>query len=161
MNAGIGASGERDFKAFISHAGPAKWDMAIPPHGKLQARGIRCFVDMEDLRVDEDAPEEMQEAMEWACVGVFVPSPEFAGRRWPLKEVTCFLDRVREAKAHRKKGPAIVPVFYGLGMRECRSPELYRPASEAGRIIFQEGFFDMRRLEEIFDMHGCYGDEGC
>ncbi len=102
------------YDVFISHAGPDKQPIALPIYQELERRNIRSFVDEAELRVGRYAPEAMIRAMETARCGVFILSPEFAAREWPMKELSTFLRRYQEAKRQGNIPPLLVPVFHRL-----------------------------------------------
>lgn len=91
----------------------------------------------------------MWAAMRSARVGIFLLSAEFAGRLWTMRELVAFRDRRERADRIGQNGPAIIPVFYRLSVRQCRSDALYRHGQETGRIIFDQGFFSEERQREM------------
>lgn len=138
------------YTVFISHAGPDKEDVAIPLSKVLSAKGISCFIDKESLRPGQQAPIEMDRAMKEADVGVFILSPEFAGRTWPMRELLCFLKRTKEGIGSSEiDAPIMIPVFYRLCVKQCKSQDLFKSSSRAGKTIFNEGFFDVERQAKI------------
>ncbi|CDF36606.1 WD40-repeat containing protein [Chondrus crispus] len=93
--------------------------------------------------------DEMTKAMESAKVGVFILSPEFAARKWTMRELRCFLRRRKEAISSGMRPPTLIPVFYRLSIRECRELEPDRYRDDEGRNIFEvEKFFSEERQHE-------------
>ncbi|CDF40243.1 TIR domain-containing protein [Chondrus crispus] len=141
--------GMKAVDVFISHAGPDKWTIASPLFDKLRGEGFSCFLDKKSMKAGDCASEEMIAAMESAKIGVFILSPEFAARRWPMKELRCFLRRYRDAQSSGATLPILIPVFYRLRISECRSfkPEQY--VDENGRDLFEaEKFYTEERQNE-------------
>ncbi|CDF39810.1 WD40-repeat containing protein [Chondrus crispus] len=133
---------------FISHAGPDKLHIARPLSEKLQAQGLNCFLDKTSMEPGDCGGDEMTKAMESAKVGVFILSPEFAARKWTMRELRCFLRR-----RSGMRPPILIPVFYRLSIRECRElepelePDRYR--DDEGNNIFEvEKFFSVERQRE-------------
>ncbi len=82
-------------------------------------------------------------AMESALCGVFIMSPEFLAKKWPMKELYCFLKRQEEAKKAGCKLPNLFPVFYRLSLEECGAPEdLF---AQYGEIFEKCGFNEHMR----------------
>ncbi|CDF32725.1 NB-ARC and TPR repeat-containing protein [Chondrus crispus] len=138
---------------FISHAGPDKLLIARPLSEKLQAHGLNCFLDKTSMEPGDCGEDEMTKAIESAKVGVFILSPEFAARKWTMRELRCFLRRRREAIGSEMRPPTLIPVFYRLSIRECRElepelePDRYR--DDEGNNIFEvEKFFSLERQRE-------------
>lgn len=122
---------EGRFDVFLSHASPDKLALAQPLYQSLTWQRVRAFLDMEVLQIlDNTAPEEMDRAMREAPVGVFILSPEFVARPWPMKELRCFLKRDRVCRLQGGARPVILPIFYRLTLKDC---------SECDTLIFGEG----------------------
>ncbi|CDF38372.1 WD40-repeat containing protein [Chondrus crispus] len=136
---------------FISHAGPDKLHIARPLFEKLQAHGLNCFLDKISMEPGDCGGDEMTKAMESAKVGVFILSPEFAARKWTMRELRCFLRRRNEAIGSGMRPPTLIPVFYRLSIRECRELD---PNDDERKNMFEvEKFFsDERQREASTDM---------
>ncbi|CDF34811.1 WD40-repeat containing protein [Chondrus crispus] len=136
---------------FISHAGPDKLHIARPLFEKLQAHGLNCFLDKISMEPGDCGGDEMTKAMESAKVGVFILSPEFAARKWTMRELRCFLRRRSEAIGSGMRPPTLIPVFYRLSIRECRELD---PNDDERKNMFEvEKFFsDERQREASTDM---------
>ncbi|MHA7877843.1 MAG: tetratricopeptide repeat protein [Bacteroidota bacterium] len=111
---------QRPYDVFICHAGEDKDTIADPLRKELMARNphIRIFLDREGIPYGEDAPASMVHAMNTARCGVFILSPEFAAKKWPMKELDCFLARKQAAKGSGSP-PFLFPVFYRLTLQDC------------------------------------------
>lgn len=110
------------FEVFISHAGEDKHNIAIPLYERLLESKIPTFLDKEELKVGQNAPKEMQAALDTAPIGIFILSPEFAAKKWPMYELQCFLTRLAEAQRRSSSSfvPTLIPVFYRLTVTEIR-----------------------------------------
>ncbi|CDF40096.1 NB-ARC protein [Chondrus crispus] len=149
--------GMKAVDVFISHAGVQKGKggdklyFARPLYNDLCSRGMCCFLDKFSLRPGDDARPKMTSAMETADIGVFILSPEFACRRWTMKELECFQARKRKASETEKPKesvpvlPILIPVFYRLSLQECRrfDPEKY------SKLFRDEGFYDEARQRKM------------
>lgn len=163
-----------DFTVFISHSGRDKQTMAIPLHKRLKAAGVSSFVDKESLVVGENAHDAMKRAMETAPIGVFIVSPEAAARRWPMKEMICFLNRLEKAKKAGGHPPILIPVFYRMNVSQCTGDDLFNiESSTSHRTVFRkEGFYARleageasmgsvrRSLQKLARITGLENDEG-
>ena len=140
----------RDYSVFISHAGTDKETIAIPVYKRLRQRNIHAFVDREELHVGDDAPQVMQDAMDTALVGLFILSPEFPARAWTMIELMRFQKREQEAREKYARVPILIPVFYRLDIRTCRSDALFKTANENGQNVFvAENFIERSARERI------------
>lgn len=134
----------RKYDVFVSHAGPDKLSIAEPLHNQLKRFGLHSFLDIDMKCSDDDASAQMLEAMAEAKIGVFILSPEFAERRWTMKELRKFLERIETEKKHVR--PALLPVFYRLSIEESR-----RIIAENGpheSRLRRAGFFEDWRQRE-------------
>ncbi|CDF36581.1 WD40-repeat containing protein [Chondrus crispus] len=158
---------------FISHAGPDKLLIADLLSEKLQAHGLNCFLDKISMEPGDYARDEMTKAMESAKVGVFILSPEFAARKWTMRELRCFLRRRIEAIRSGMRPPTLIPVFYRLSIRECRELDPNRYWDDERKNIFEvEKFFSderqreastdtvKRELQELADFTGIENEVG-
>lgn len=170
---GRSSRAKQDFTVFISHCGRDKHTMAIPLHDKLEAGGITSFVDKQSLVVGENAHDSMDRAMESAPIGVFIVSPEAAARKWPMKEMECFLERLENAKRKGERRPILIPVFYRMDVNQCTGEGLFDIETSSRRTVFRkEGFYarveageaSMRTvrqsLKQLSRITGIENDEG-
>lgn len=140
------------YSVFISHAGPDKHTIAIPLYQVLEGNGIRCFVDRIELEPGDIAAEKMEAAMEKCELAIFVLSPEFAARRWTMRELRHFLKRVFGNTMSHTKPPVVIPVFYRLSIGECRSldpcDQTKHRLADGSSLFLKEGFFNPDRQQE-------------
>ena len=146
------------FNVFISHAGPDKHTLAAKIHARLKKLGVWAFLDFKELRPGEQAPSSMVQAMEEAFIFVIIVSPEFAARKWTVRELMCALRRYDEAKAKGKKPPLIIPAFYRLDVEGCK-PKNFMSTDEWAVLFRREGTLDRMKgegysMEQISDAMG-------
>eukprot|EP00178_Gracilaria_changii_P012757 TRINITY_DN35_c1_g1_i7.p1 TRINITY_DN35_c1_g1~~TRINITY_DN35_c1_g1_i7.p1 ORF type:complete len:136 (+),score=15.75 TRINITY_DN35_c1_g1_i7:395-802(+) len=67
----------------------------------------------------------MIRATETAPVGVFIMSPEFVAKEWPMRELLTFVRRYDCAKESEETPPLIIPIFYRFFTHECRDPAIF------------------------------------
>ena len=104
---------------FISHAGEDKGRVAEPLHRALSWWGLNCFLDFKSIRMhEESSASQMIKAMKDARIGIFILSPEFATKGWPMFELRTFLERVENRSSET---PYLLPVFFRLSADECKS----------------------------------------
>lgn len=128
----------RPFDAFVSHAGPDKFCLAQPLQQALEQINIHTFLDVEHLQISNDkAPPLMERALAESNIGIFILSPEFAARQWPIIELQHFLKRNRENIGNSR--PVLLPVFYRLEVAECE--HVYEEDSPHYQLIADAGFF--------------------
>ena len=134
---------DRDYAVFISHAGPDKETLAIPLYERLREQNIHAFLDCEQLHPGDNGPRVMEYAMKTAPVGIFILSPEFPVRNWTMSELMCFQEREQEAIATGRPVPKLIPVFYRLGVRDCRDTNLFYKKNDRGEsVLFENGLLD-------------------
>ena len=133
------------FQVFISHVGEDKDRIAIPLREKLRMLGISSFVDEKDITRGVEAEQFMIDAMETADVAVLVLSPEFSIRKWPMKELLCFLRRRQQALADGKETAFIIPFFYRLSISELYDEPRLDRRDEHGTLLCEKSRFEQRR----------------
>lgn len=137
------------YSVFISHAGEDKLTIAESVWEQLEAKKIRTFLDSPELRVGDHAPLRMEIAMETADVCLVILSPEFAAKKWPMKELECFLRRRNEADSIGDLRPLLIPVFYRLTVAECGQDSIFNKKDGNGRrVFFHHRFFDREAKQE-------------
>ncbi len=106
---------------FISHAGEHKTKIAEPLYEVLKNHGLHLhpFLDKREIREGAYGPDTLNEAMETASCGIFILSPQFVAKEWPMKELKCFLRRRAENEERGIKAPILIPVFYRLTWEDC------------------------------------------
>ena len=107
---------ESSYDAYISYVAKASRSIATHVYDEIKKKrpDIRVFLDEKELPFGQDSSDYMVNAMNTARCGVFILSPEFAAKKWPMRELDCFLRRLGEDNP-----PAILPVFYRLAREEC------------------------------------------
>ena len=151
---GPGASSSRvPYTVFISHVGEDKTMIAMPLRNRLAERGISAFVDNVDMPPGTEAKLAMRYAMETAKIGVFVVSPEFVVKEWPIKELMCFFRRREECL---RKGndactiPAIVPFFYRLSVDDLyHEPKLDRKDGNGVLLTEKSRFYERQQKGDV------------
>lgn len=134
------------YTVFISHCGRDKQTMAIPLYRMLRKLKIKTFVDKEELPVGASSEDIMNAAMQTAPIGVFIMSPEAAARKWPMKEMSCFINRYKKGD---ENAPVLIPVFYRLGVKEFDDENLFfRRNSDSNSVFRVEGFLERVEKEE-------------
>lgn len=137
------------YSVFISHAGEDKLTIAESVWEQLEAKKIRTFLDSPELRVGDHAPLRMETAMETADICVVILSPEYAAKKWTMKELECFLRRRNEADLMGDVRPLLIPVFYRLPLTECGQDSIFHKKDGNGRrVFFHHGFFDREAKQE-------------
>ena len=105
-------SGEYD--VFINHRGPdVKKAFVAHLYEALSSRGIRAFLDAEDIGYAVPVFEEIDKALKGACVHVAIFSKGYAESIYCLEELCAML------KSKRR----IIPVFYDVEAGNLRRPE--------------------------------------
>ena len=143
------AGPHEEYDVFISHSGTDKLTIAVLLYELLVALGFKVFLDMAKLRPGQKAPAKMINAMRTAKIAVVILSPEFAARKWTLKELMCFLERFEKGG---EREVIIIPVFYRLTLDDCRDENsLFSMVDENGQSVFmKEGFLNwMAKQEEL------------
>lgn len=130
------------YDVFISHARPEKFNLAMPLHSYLSNISINPFLDVENLPTTvHEAPSAMTRAIRGARVGIFLLSPEFVAKKWPMKELGLFLQRYKEES--RAERPKLIPVFYKLSIDECT--RVFEDDSPYREVLERHGFFTEER----------------
>lgn len=88
---------------FINHRGPdVKYTFASHLYHSLCARGLRVFLDTEELQKGESITDQLKRAIQRSSVHVVIFSKNFAESSWCLDELFQMLE----------SGSTIIPVFY-------------------------------------------------
>eukprot|EP01018_Ginkgo_biloba_P024595 Gb_22272 [translate_table: standard] len=105
-------STQNDFDVFINHRGvDVKDSLASHIYDLLQSRGVRAFVDREELRTGEEFPDAITEAIQSSPVHIVIFSPHYAESYWCLRELALML---------KTPNATIIPVFYNVTPGELR-----------------------------------------
>lgn len=138
----FGPNGAERFDVFISHAGPDKLRIAEPLYRALEREGLRCFLDYKCLEPGtERAGPLMERALAEAQIGIFILSPEFATRWWPMHELDVLLKRNANESGDASSQPTLVPVFFRLDVYQCRN-YYERSGNETGEEVGSGKFRD-------------------
>lgn len=130
-----------DITVFISHSSEMKFEVAYPFRDFLRQAGLHSVPFVEDhvgwsVRTMH---EQLVAALQKCAVVVFVLSPDFVSKKWPMWELIQSLKRKCEARERGEREPMLLPLFYGLSMEECRNGKL----CEKYRETFERnGFFE-------------------
>eukprot|EP00178_Gracilaria_changii_P023026 TRINITY_DN68_c0_g1_i11.p1 TRINITY_DN68_c0_g1~~TRINITY_DN68_c0_g1_i11.p1 ORF type:complete len:1153 (+),score=198.74 TRINITY_DN68_c0_g1_i11:2850-6308(+) len=138
MSAQASSSQAPPFRIFLSHAGEDKETVARPLYERLKKHGLSVFFDEESFRLGDDCPTVMKHAMQTAPVGVFIMSPQFVAKQWPMRELMAFVRRLDHAKQHHETPPLLIPIFYRFSTNECRDPAILETH---GSLFLRHGLF--------------------
>jgi hypothetical protein len=114
---------------FISHASEDKADVALPLAERLQAEGLRVWLDSFELTVGDSLRQSIERGLAESQFGIAIISPEFLQKRWPQAE----LDGLAAREAAGVK--VILPVWHRVDEAtvSAQSPML------AGRLAVTTG----------------------
>jgi len=93
---------------FVSHASEDKAAVAEPLTEALKLRGLRVWLDRQELRLGDSLREKIDRGLAESRFGVVVISPAFLGKRWPSWELNGL---VAIESGGRK---AVLPVWHGI-----------------------------------------------
>src|SRR2546430_1292499 len=85
-------AGGKQYKVFISHASADKW-VAHAVCDKLEAAGVKAFIDDRDITGGDDIPETIQKEIRRCNELVVLLTPQSVGRVWVILEVGMALAR--------------------------------------------------------------------
>lgn len=118
-----------DYDVFINHRGPdVKNTFASHLYRRLLQRGLRVFLDKQELQEGLNFTSQIQSAIRSASVHVAIFSPRYAESKWCLDELLQMFE----------SGSPIIPVFYHV------KPSQLRWTQGEGGVYSQ----DLRKLEE-------------
>eukprot|EP00253_Pinus_taeda_P035099 PITA_35099 len=150
------------YDVFLNHRGPdTKKGLASHIYRGLIVRGLRVFLDQPELRIGEDIPSQIKEAIRTASVHVAIFSPNYAQSRWCLDELALMVE----------SGSTIIPVFHNVNPSELRYARDLQTL-EKKRTFEGKPRFDSITLEKWrnalyvvsnksgLDINACNGDEG-
>lgn len=99
------------YDVFLNHRGPdVKKGLATQLYRSLEQRGLRVFLDAEELQQGDRMTSQIEGAIRTALVHVAIFSPTYAQSRWCLDELVMMFE----------SGSTILPVFYDVNPRELR-----------------------------------------
>lgn len=93
----------------------------------------------------ETVKQQLNAALQNCKRTVFVLSPDFMSKKWPMWELQEMPEQNRSAKEKEERGPHLFSLFYKLGMGECKSEDLCESYRE---IVQQHEFLEGSRLLE-------------
>jgi hypothetical protein len=93
---------------FISHAREDKESVALPLAQALTARGLRVWLDRQELLLGDSLRAKVDEGLAESRFGVVVLSEIFLNKQWPLWELNGLV------AIERRGTPVILPVWHGL-----------------------------------------------
>lgn len=98
------------YDVFINHRGEVKKNFANHLYRALHLRGLRPFLDQQNLQEGLPFPCQLEAVIRSASVHVAVFSPEYAESRWCLHELLLM----------RQSGAPIIPVFHHVNPDDLR-----------------------------------------
>jgi len=98
------------YDVFINHRGEVKKTFASHLYHRLLSRGLRPFLDQQELQEGLDFPSQLERAIRSASVHVAILSPKYAESRWCLDELLLMME----------SGALIIPVFYHVQPAQLR-----------------------------------------
>lgn len=109
-----------DWDVFISHASEDKEAIALPLSGLLRRRGLRVWLDQQELVIGDSLRRRIDEGLARSRWGVVILSPHFIEKEWPQAELDALV--TRELQGER----VLLPVWHGITAAELsrKSPLL-------------------------------------
>eukprot|EP00253_Pinus_taeda_P004392 PITA_04392 len=98
------------YYVFINHRGEVKKNFASRLYRALLSRGLKPFLDQQDLQEGLPFPSQLEAVIRNASVHVAVFSPKYAESYWCLHELLLM----------RQSGAPIIPVFYHVNPADLR-----------------------------------------
>lgn len=145
-----------EFEVFISFAGEDR-EMAERLYLALRNKGIIAFLDSEGIETGTDYSDRIMSVVNTVHIAVFLLSPQFTAKKWPMKELIAFLERnspgslfnrltVISGLKKRSIEPYLIPVFYRVTVDEAKSWDLFKKKDETGENVFIENGFMEKSL---------------
>ena len=105
----------REWDAFISHAGEDKDDVVRPLAEGLQESGLSVWFDEFELKVGDSLRESIDRGLSRSRFGIVVFSPHFFNKQWPQNELNGLVTReTGDAKV-------ILPVWHNIDAEAVRT----------------------------------------
>jgi len=157
-----------DYDVFINHRGPdVKKTLASHLYHGLVERGLRVFLDIEEMHEGDSLTSQIEGAIRTAFVHIAIFSGTYAKSRWCLDELVLMLE----------SGRFIIPVFHNVKPSELTSKngkydeqlrELEKEIDEEGKPRYdpatigkwEKALSDVDKDSFRFDLEQCDGDEG-
>src|SRR5260370_9504155 len=95
------------YDVFISHASEDKRDVAEPIAKKLQERGFRVWLDIQELLLGDKFAVKINDGLRSSRYGVVILSKDYFAKRWTADELEALLAREYDNKV-------VLPVRHGL-----------------------------------------------
>lgn len=76
-----------EWDVFISHASEDKADVALPLAKKMQAEGLRVWLDRFELTVGDSLRQSIERGLSGSRFGIVIISPDFLQKHWPQAEL--------------------------------------------------------------------------
>lgn len=86
----------------------------------------------------------MIRAVKKARVGVFLLSPQFAAKEWPMKEIMMFLKKHEDEREEER--PVLLPAFCRKSIGDCYS--MYEDDNQFQEVVEENNFFAEERQRE-------------
>jgi TIR domain len=104
-----------EWDVFISHASEDKPDVALPLAERLQAEGLRVWLDRFELTVGDSLRQSIERGLAGSRFGIAIISPNFLQKHWPQAE----LDGLAAREAAGVK--VILPVWHRVDEAAIRA----------------------------------------
>lgn len=75
------------YDVFLSHASEDKAEVVVPLAEALAARGVRVWLDRQQLTLGDSLSRRIDEGLTQSRFGVVVLSPSFFAKEWPQREL--------------------------------------------------------------------------
>ncbi|XLT60606.1 hypothetical protein HN873_053210, partial [Arachis hypogaea] len=125
---------EWEFDVFINFRGPeTRYGFTGYLHKAFCEKGIRTFMDAEDLISGNKILETFDRAIETSRIGIIVFSAHYADTDFLLRELVKLLE------CSRRKGQFILPIFYYMDPGDVRHQ---RGSYEKAMAVHEERFKD-------------------
>jgi hypothetical protein len=76
-----------DFDVFVSHASEDKADVARPLTDVLVSRGLRVWLDEQELTLRDTLGRKIDDGLARSRFGVVIVSPNFFAKHWPRRKL--------------------------------------------------------------------------
>src|SRR5262245_17516256 len=131
-----------EYDVFISHASEDKPTVATPLANALEARGLRVWIDRQELKLGDQLRRKINEGLNRSRFGVVILSRAFFSKSWPQEELDALLGRERlDAKV-------VLPIRHGLSHDDVR---LLHPTLANKLSVSTDGGLDnvAQEIEEV------------
>lgn len=132
--------GDESFDVFISHASEDKAEVATPLAKALKERGVRVWLDNQELVLGDSLARKIDEGLATSKFGVVILSSHFFGKNWPQRELDGLV-----AREVTEGGKVILPIWHGVTDHEVTK---YSPTL-AGKLAVATGAGIEKVAEEV------------